>query len=493
MGKVIKFFRKKENCFDHIISLGYNCEIAYRFFKYFNFEESSLFNWGSTKSIDGLIDILKAPETIYNEGFELSETLWKSKGSEIRLHGKLTPAIMLDKNTDKKIFESDLKDLKEKTKYLIEKFYRILKDDSSKLYIYKVREKGLNENIHDKIVKLKNILEELGGNNFKLLVISAEKYSKYFKTCNEYIYRTVKFYPPDSAVTDEKYEENGFFKIYDEFYVKKPEEKICKKTYKFDKTSRPLSMLKKKYDLIFSIGQACSCSSILRQTRLQFASYPFDWVGGITTVGRAKLICNNFKNFMNKEDLEDQKRNNGAIGRMCRQVYRNKLTNMDFLHDFEINVPFDEMYKQVKEKYERRASRLVNRIENSKNVLVVLIQVPKRNIIEADESLIETQRLLKEKFTNTNIDLLCFNCAEDSDFLITKLSENVAKISYDYDAYDLKFPYNTNNKKLEWIFCNLKISNKFLTSNNILKRLSYVVKKTPLRIKTKMTMLKNLF
>jgi len=33
-----------------------------------------------------------------------------------------------------------------------------------------------------------------------------------------------------------------------------------------------------EYDLAFSLGQACACSTTLRAARLQFASFPFDWL-----------------------------------------------------------------------------------------------------------------------------------------------------------------------------------------------------------------------
>ena len=37
---------------------------------------------------------------------------------------------------------------------------------------------------------------------------------------------------------------------------------------------------KQHYDFVFSLGQACSCSSSLRAAKLQYASYPFDWLYG---------------------------------------------------------------------------------------------------------------------------------------------------------------------------------------------------------------------
>ena len=58
----------------------------------------------------------------------------------------------------------------------------------------------------------------------------------------------------------------------------------------------------KKYDLIFSIGEACSCTEMLRKCRLQFYSYPFDWLFGSTFLNRIKMLCDDMKTFINKEE-----------------------------------------------------------------------------------------------------------------------------------------------------------------------------------------------
>ena len=42
--------------YDHIASLGYNCEIAYQLFKHNRFLESNLFAWSYIPSLDRLIE-----------------------------------------------------------------------------------------------------------------------------------------------------------------------------------------------------------------------------------------------------------------------------------------------------------------------------------------------------------------------------------------------------------------------------------------------------
>ena len=58
------------------------------------------------------------------------------------------------------------------------------------------------------------------------------------------------------------------------------------------------------YDLIFSIGEACSCSQCLREAGLQFASFPWDWIAFPDLPGRAELMGNGYRDWLEREDLE---------------------------------------------------------------------------------------------------------------------------------------------------------------------------------------------
>ena len=80
--------------------------------------------------------------------------------------------------------------------------------------------------------------------------------------------------------------------------------------------------MKKKYDLVFGIGAACSCSQMLRKTGLQFSSYPFDWLYGTDFSGRVDILTNDFKDFVNKEDLTFIDATNGDKDNPC-DVYNN--------------------------------------------------------------------------------------------------------------------------------------------------------------------------
>lgn len=67
-------------------------------------------------------------------------------------------------------------------------------------------------------------------------------------------------------------------KFFDKFSVSKLKNYKKNKKYKYE----IISNYEKKYDLIFSVGEARSCAEVLRESRLRFYSYPFDWLYGST-------------------------------------------------------------------------------------------------------------------------------------------------------------------------------------------------------------------
>lgn len=179
-----------------------------------------------------------------------------------------------------------------------------------------------------------------------------------------------------------------------------------------------------KYDLIFSMGEACSCSELIRLNNYQDFSYPFDWVAGLTFLERAKILADDFKNFINKEDLIklDEKNNfNNCF------IYKNKVNNIFFNHDFYVDIPFDEMYITVKEKYKRRIKRLLEKIEKSKNILMVYIETPLKvhEKIE-NKDILEGFSIIKSKYPDKNINLLyCTNSKEEKTEYI---NDNVKRV-----------------------------------------------------------------
>lgn len=197
---------------------------------------------------------------------------------------------------------------------------------------------------------------------------------------------------------------------------------------------------KKKYDLIFGIGEACSCSTCLRRANLQIRSYPLDWLFGSTFLNRVKLLINNFANIINLEDIECVG-NNGIPTHLC-DIYSNKANGLVFNHDFLSGTNPETEIFEVQNKYKRRGERLINFAENAKTILAVWIDSPgalwqKKN----DEDFFEGQRLLQERFPNAQVDLLVIEWDKSYKYdnnRYTKLSDRIEKYSFDYQFHHKK-------------------------------------------------------
>ena len=225
-----------------------------------------------------------------------------------------------------------------------------------------------------------------------------------------------------------------------------------------------------KYDLYVSLGEACSCSLALRGSKLQFYSYPLDWIFGAEIIERAKYFGNYFEHFIDKKDLTPSFEVRSAS---CRAYYNN-LNGITFNHDFKNDIPFDEMHEKVIEKYKRRANRVIEQIKNSKNVLFVYIQSPDNDKILSDDTLKETQNLLQSYFPNVKIDLLYLSCKRDVKKMVKEnISKNIRKFSFDYDMRNEQVPYAVNTKTLDSIFRHFSITDKHLTKDNIKDRNIY--------------------
>ena len=122
----------------------------------------------------------------------------------------------------------------------------------------------------------------------------------------------------------------------------------------------------KKYDVIYSIGNNCGCAMYLNMLGLRIASGPFDWVTGANSLEeRINIILNDFNRFIDKDDLICL--NRGVHNNIS---YSNKYNDLIFMHDFDKNCLFDDMYPKVKEKYDRRIQRFIDNIKSKKVLLI---------------------------------------------------------------------------------------------------------------------------
>lgn len=157
----------------------------------------------------------------------------------------------------------------------------------------------------------------------------------------------------------------------------------------------------KQYDIVYSLGSNCRMADYLRVTGLRLASGPFDWIcggGGICNI--LAWICREMQGFIEKEDLVIDEE---EIVPKRTIWYRNERTGFKFPHEFIYGREFNEMYVEVRAKYDRRISRFLEDLR-TKNVLLTYL---------ARDSRIETPAVtesflrLREKF-GSRVDLMCF-------------------------------------------------------------------------------------
>ncbi len=186
-----------------------------------------------------------------------------------------------------------------------------------------------------------------------------------------------------------------------------------------------LSLYRQKFDLFVSLGNVCQISFNMRANKLQFKSYPFDWLckGSINSL--MELFNNDFQDFLNKSDLVPTERNELNL------VVDNTRTGYGFLHDFQCDT-IDEDYDIISEKYRRRFDRLDKSIRNLRSVLFVY-----RNDDTGAEMIQQLRNTLIRKYKSTKkINILWIVRQPNQKSIIkTKISDGIYRVTFDCDAF----------------------------------------------------------
>lgn len=127
----------------------------------------------------------------------------------------------------------------------------------------------------------------------------------------------------------------------------------------------------KRYDIVFSLGEDCAYASYMKLAHIRRVSGPFDWLTHASFEERFRLLTNNFSDFLNKDDFCFLQKDPNMFNDESCDYYENRRTQFYFYHDFMINVPFEQSFNTVKEKYRRRIERFYNLIMKNKNVLFI--------------------------------------------------------------------------------------------------------------------------
>ena len=92
-----------------------------------------------SRIIPDIINAFKDFDAIAEGDFYFPNPLWECKNTNIRFHGKAELELSLNNNFSAEELNNDKEELISRLRYLKAKFLNILRDDSKKLYIYKIK------------------------------------------------------------------------------------------------------------------------------------------------------------------------------------------------------------------------------------------------------------------------------------------------------------------------------------------------------------------
>jgi len=228
--------RIRSRKYDHVLSLGMNCEPAFRFSLSWGGVESSPFSWSLCSDLRSLAEVLRHPELTGSEGFSFVDTalMWRCNRTGISFHGK--QMLPVDASTiAPELLAADKADLAQRLAYLNEKLTRILSDESSKAIIFRVHSHLVRkDDINERLDAVQQALEARGARNYTLVVVTERAVRERIASAPNRVVRSVKAFNPGNAVVNPKLGDPiGWKALYAEFAPRKILPK--KHAFKFEK------------------------------------------------------------------------------------------------------------------------------------------------------------------------------------------------------------------------------------------------------------------
>ena len=200
---ILARLRKKR--FDHVFSLGMNCEPAYRFALSWGFVDSTPFSWGLSKNPQQLAEVVAHPDLVGSEGFtwDTEKLMWRCVKTRLFFHGRRA-ADQNEQAPSEEILEADKTELAQRLSHLFEKFARVLADGSSKAIVYRIHTKlAQKPDINEKLDALQRALEARGARNYTFVVVTERAVRGHIKPALHRIVRSVNIFNPGESVAKE--------------------------------------------------------------------------------------------------------------------------------------------------------------------------------------------------------------------------------------------------------------------------------------------------
>ena len=194
---------------------------------------------------------------------------------------------------------------------------------------------------------------------------------------------------------------------------------------------------KSKYDVIFSMGAACSCSQALREAGLQFSSFPFDWLTGPDICSRAQMVADGFSGWLEPDTLLPIE-----APRLSTTAWYRDTFGYCFIHDFQANVPIEEALPAFGEKYRRRVARLLRLLDGAGRALAVYIESGGSSETSGIDAAEAAHAILSKRRPGVKIDILFLKYEEGVPF---KQREDESGDGWRVVRYDFK-----DRKEEDW-------------------------------------------
>ena len=171
-------------------------------------------------------------------------------------------------------------------------------------------------------------------------------------------------------------------------------------------------MSRERFDFVFGIGAACSCSRMLRERGLQYASFPLDWVGnpridaGEVLRHVSNLAAGGFPNWFEEENLERAPQYDSER----YTAYFDRGSRLFFAHDFTPGGDMHREYPKAREKYARRIDRFAKVLSSARKVLVVWVADPRGIGEVAEDDIACSLNSFRKAHPKTEFRLLVVNC-----------------------------------------------------------------------------------
>lgn len=123
------------------------------------------------------------------------------------------------------------------------------------------------------------------------------------------------------------------------------------------------------YDAIFSLGDLCLASIELERNSLRPFAGVLDWMASYSLADVNRALSSRFANFMEYRNLK-------VVGQASDKLYLVLDSEYNFIsnHDFFTHSNFPPhlaAYPEIKEKYNRRINRFLNKMETARNILFI--------------------------------------------------------------------------------------------------------------------------